>query len=128
MTIGRRLPRPRPTILPRASGSTGWVRVPALLVSPWIPASVDHTIHDHTSILRYACEKWGLPPLYRRIEPCAGANVIGTFAHAMSCAQVRTDTPLNLPMDAAHALAAAVPASTRFDDSQVALVCFAELA
>jgi hypothetical protein len=31
-------------------------------------------------------------------------------------------------MDAAHALAAAVPASTRFDDSQVALVCFAELA
>lgn len=45
----------------------------------------------------------------------------------MSCAQVRTDTPLKLPTDAAHALAA-VPASTRFDDSQAALVCFAELA
>lgn len=104
------------------------VRVPALLVSPWVPATVDHTIYDHTSILRYACEKWGLPYLCRRIEPSAGANVIGTFAHAMSCTQFRTDTPLKLPTDVALVPAAAVPASTRFDDSQAALVCFAELA
>lgn len=40
-------------------------RVPALLISPRAPKRVDHTVFDHTGILRYVCEKWDLPPLTR---------------------------------------------------------------
>jgi phospholipase C len=39
------------------------VRVPALLISPWVDPRVEHTLFDHTSILRYLIEKWGLNPL-----------------------------------------------------------------
>ena len=36
------------------------VRVPALLVSPWVGRRVEHTLFDHTSVLKYLIEKWGL--------------------------------------------------------------------
>ena len=39
------------------------VRVPAILVSPWVERGVCKTPFDHTSILRYACDKWGLERL-----------------------------------------------------------------
>lgn len=42
------------------------VRVPALLVSPWAGARVEATQFDHTSVLRYLSDKWGLGPLGRR--------------------------------------------------------------
>jgi phospholipase C len=42
------------------------VRVPALLVSPWCDATVHHTQFDHTSLLKYLCDKWGMPPLGQR--------------------------------------------------------------
>ena|ERR1019366_2307315 len=41
-------------------------RVPALLISPMAPKGVVHNVFDHTSILRYASDKWGLPPLTAR--------------------------------------------------------------
>src|ERR1700730_2651205 len=44
------------------------VRVPALLVSPWVDARVERTVFDHTSLLKYLTEKWGLGPLGRRTE------------------------------------------------------------
>jgi phospholipase C len=50
------------------------VRVPALLVSPWVKPGVDHTQFDHTSVLKYLTEKWGLGPLGRRT---AAATSIG---------------------------------------------------
>jgi phospholipase C len=37
-------------------------RVPALLISPNIGLGVDHTLYDHTSLLKYLCDKWGLDP------------------------------------------------------------------
>jgi phospholipase C len=47
------------------------VRVPAVLVSPWVPAGVfpdDKSVHfDHTSIGRYLCDKWHLQPLGERM-------------------------------------------------------------
>lgn len=49
------------------------VRVPALLVSPWIDRGVDHTVYDHTSVLKYLIDKWGLGPLGERT---ANANSI----------------------------------------------------
>ena len=42
------------------------VRVPALLVSPWVSRMVDHTQFDHTSVLKYLMEKWGLSDMGRR--------------------------------------------------------------
>ncbi len=50
------------------------VRVPALLVSPWVGARVEHTEFDHTSLLRYLQDKWQLGPLGERT---AHANSIG---------------------------------------------------
>jgi phospholipase C len=44
------------------------VRVPALLVSPWVPRGVHATQFDHTSLLRYLIEKWNLGSLGRRTE------------------------------------------------------------
>lgn len=50
------------------------VRVPAILVSPWADAAVESTQFDHTSLLKYLSDKWGLGPLGRRT---AAANSIG---------------------------------------------------
>lgn len=47
------------------------VRVPALLVSPWLPRRACHTEFDHTSVLRFVCDRWNLAPLGRR---AAAAN------------------------------------------------------
>jgi phospholipase C len=47
------------------------VRVPAILVSPFVQPGVIHTVFDHTSLLRYLIDKWSLGPLGAR---AAGAN------------------------------------------------------
>ena len=39
------------------------VRVPALLISPWVDRRVVHTQFDHTSLLKYLIDKWRLRPL-----------------------------------------------------------------
>jgi phospholipase C len=44
------------------------VRVPAILVSPWVRAGVEKTVFDHTSLLKYLTDKWDLGPLGRRTE------------------------------------------------------------
>ena len=36
------------------------IRVPALLVSPWVGRRVEATQFDHTSVLRYLIDRWGL--------------------------------------------------------------------
>lgn len=43
------------------------VRVPALLVSPWVDARVESTAFDHTSLLKYLTEKWNLASLTPRV-------------------------------------------------------------
>ncbi len=50
------------------------VRVPALLISPWVRQGFDSTPFDHTSLLKYLIEKWQLGPLGKRT---AQANSIG---------------------------------------------------
>ncbi len=44
------------------------VRVPALLISPHVRKDYDSIPFDHTSILKYATEKWGLGYLTARVE------------------------------------------------------------
>jgi phospholipase C len=64
------------------------LRVPAILVSPWVDKQVIHTTFDHTSLLKYLIDKWGLAPLGKRTER---AN---TFAAALTTrTTARTDTP-----------------------------------
>jgi phospholipase C len=79
------------------------LRVPAILVSPWIDAKVIHTVFDHTSLLKYLTDKWNLGSgtLGRRTDQ---AN---TFAPELAQLKaMRTDTlslfkdPLLSPLEA----------------------------
>src|SRR5262245_56967857 len=49
------------------------VRVPAILVSPWVDQRVENSQFDHTSLLKYLTDKWSLGPLGART---AAANSI----------------------------------------------------
>ena len=62
------------------------VRVPALLISPWVSRAVEHSQFDHTSLLKYLTDKWNLGPLGRRT---AAASSIATAIRETS---QRTDT------------------------------------
>ncbi|HEX4705366.1 MAG TPA: alkaline phosphatase family protein, partial [Pseudonocardiaceae bacterium] len=65
------------------------VRVPALLVSPWCDAGVHHAQLDHTSLLKYLCDKWGMEPLGAR---AMAANSISPAIRTTGAARV-ADTP-----------------------------------
>jgi len=68
------------------------VRVPAVIVSPWIKrGTVDSQIHDHTSILKTVETLFGLRPLTERDK--AASNV----GHLFTESDPRTDTPEHLP-------------------------------
>jgi phospholipase C len=62
------------------------VRVPAVLISPWVGKRVESTQFDHTSLLKYMVDKWGLGSLGART---AAANSIGV---AITENAPRTDT------------------------------------
>lgn len=61
------------------------VRIPSLLISPYVALGHDSTVFDHTSVLRYLADKWELGPLGDRT---ANANSIGKLIGT----ELRTDT------------------------------------
>jgi phospholipase C len=65
------------------------VRVPGIIISPWINAQVDPTVYDHTSVLKTVEQLFGLQSLTQRD---AAAN---SFAHLIS-STMRTDCPTSL--------------------------------
>lgn len=70
------------------------VRVPTILVSPWIDNGVCKTQFDHTSVLRYACDKWNMPPLSKRASSEAGAFQSNSLLpELIKRAEPRNDTP-----------------------------------
>jgi len=70
-------------------------RVPAVVISPWIPKNVvDHRVYDHTSILATAEAIFGLPGLTKRDE---SANALTSL---LTLRAPRTDAPLDLPAPA----------------------------
>lgn len=94
---------PPPTTIAPDDHTAEWdfdrlgVRVPTVLVSPWIEKGVIKTVFDHTSLLRYLCEKWGLEPLGLRMQATAGDKRANTFADELKKLKaLRTDTPLKL--------------------------------
>ena len=68
------------------------VRVPALVISPWVRRGViDHTTYDHTSLLATVERLFGFGALTDR--DAAAADTL----HLLSLDAPRTDTPLTLP-------------------------------
>lgn len=65
------------------------VRVPALLISPWIEHGVVATEFDHTSLLAYLIAKWGLGPLGNRAAKAAHFG-----SQLTKLVSPRTDTPV----------------------------------
>jgi len=65
------------------------VRVPAILISPWIQNRVITDTFDHTSLLRYLTDKWDLGPLGQRTQ---NANSFAGYITGES----RSDTPQEL--------------------------------
>ena len=66
------------------------VRVPAILIFPWIKKGFIDAVFDHTSLLKYVIDKWGLRPdqLGKRVEQAK------TFLAALQELNApRTDAP-----------------------------------
>ncbi|MBV9181839.1 MAG: phospholipase [Acidobacteria bacterium] len=96
------------------------VRVPALLISPWILKDSIHTIFDHTSLLRYLSDKWSLGPLGNR---SAKAN---SFAAELTKLQsARTDVPETLDLSKLPPLLPNNP--TQLSEYQHSLISFSHL-
>jgi phospholipase C len=62
------------------------IRVPALLISPWVGRRAEHTVFDHTSVLKYLTRKWNLAKLTDRSDQANSLEV------AFTEPQPRTDT------------------------------------
>jgi phospholipase C len=83
------------------------VRVPAVVVSPWIAAhTVDHTVYDHSSVPATIERLFGLPALTAR--DAAANDVTPLFTEA----RPRTDAPATLNNPAPPAARAAIDPQT----------------
>ena len=99
------------------------VRVPTLLISPWIKQQVLHTECDHTALLRSLQGKWGLGDMGKRV-----ASAPDIIAGIRMAAELRTDVPQRLSVKlpvAAIRKSAAREAETP-NDNQRAIVAFSQ--
>ncbi len=95
------------------------VRVPAILISPWVKKGFLNSVFDHTSLLKVLIEKWGLrsDTLGKRVESAA------SFLPALSeLAALRTDTPPPFDLTTLASPYPVVPTTT--NEHQNALVAF----
>jgi phospholipase C len=91
------------------------LRVPAVLVSPWLDPGVLHEIYDHTSLLKYLTDKWTLGALGNR-TPTAN-----NFADELVWRSIpRTDAPMSLDV----ASVPEDPKPTDLSEHQQALVSY----
>jgi phospholipase C len=75
------------------------VRVPALVVSPYTArGTIDHSVHDHTSVLATVEHLFGLQPLTQRDAGAPGLD------HLFSLKTARQDAPTKLPSPAESGL------------------------
>lgn len=59
-------------------------RVPTSVISPWTstPGVVDHNVYDHSSIVRFIADNWGLPYLTRRVASTTSiGKAFDNFGH-----------------------------------------------
>ena len=87
-------------------------RVPAVVISPWIPKNiVDHRLYDHSSIPATLEQLFGMEPLTARDE---AAN---TLLPLFSLAAPRTDTPATLPSPAEGMVSMAVSPAENYSQT-----------
>jgi len=94
------------------------VRVPALLISPWVrKGRVDHRVYDHTSLLATVKGLFGLPDFLTRRD--AQANALDD-ANFLTAPRALGDTPANLTaLVPSHAPA---PRAKKLSDLQQSLM------
>jgi phospholipase C len=95
------------------------VRVPAILISPWVDPGVLHTEFDHTSLLKYVSDKWKLGSLGART-----AQAQSFSPELLKRAVARTDTPP--PFSDALLSPTELP-NKRVNENQKSLVSFSQM-
>jgi phospholipase C len=97
------------------------VRVPAILISPWVAAGVCKTVLDHTSVGKYLCDRWALKPLGKRMD---NAN---TFADQIQrrC-RSSNETPDRIDVPQLFSARARAPESEDMNENQKALDALSE--
>ena len=94
------------------------VRVPAVVISPYIPAgTIDHRAYDHSSIPRTVEESFGLQPLTKR------DSAANSVAALLTLPEPRRDTPETLPshLPPKQPAATAQPGSDSVDSGNLPL-------
>jgi phospholipase C len=91
------------------------IRVPAILISPWVNAGVCSTILDHTSLLKYLTDKWQLGPLGGRVPHSNSFSSLLTQ---------RSSARLDCPQTISAAPAQANAANVALNAQQLALAGF----
>lgn len=100
------------------------VRVPAILVSPWIEPQIVHTECEHTGLLSSLRRKWNLRGLGQRTH-----NAPDILASLRLAPSARDDTPERLLPDVPRAAAQArarMADPAKLNDHQAAIVAFSE--
>ncbi len=91
------------------------VRVPAILISPWIAPQVIKDEFDHTSLLKYVVDKWGLEELGNRV---AAAHSFGMYLTQREAPRIDTPGIIAVPV------ANPAPKTRDLNANQNALVAF----
>jgi phospholipase C len=92
------------------------VRVPAVVASPWLDQGVISDTFDHTSVLKFVVQKWGLPNFLGDRVASPSTNTFATHLRSSprpTYGQLPTTNPLAL---------LATPANAPLSDHQKALV------
>jgi phospholipase C len=97
------------------------VRVPAVIVSPWVAAGVDHTVYDHSSVLATVEEIFGLKQLTERDGDAN--NLLQLITDTL-----RTDCPTSLGRPAAVAARPPITAAQQMILDQQPLLAGGNLA
>jgi phospholipase C len=99
------------------------LRVPAILISPWIEKGFESTLFDHTSVLRYLADKWGVQQLGNRTR---AATSFGDLLTKLNSPRADTPARIEPPSVAMQLTAPREPVVTELNDNQKALYLFAE--
>ena len=92
---------------PQVDGYGYGFRVPTIVTSPFARRGfVDHTVMDHTSILRFIADNWGLPYLTPRVA--IAGNLSSAFLFP-SVSSASLQTPPEAPSSLTSYLVGAVP-------------------
>ena len=91
------------------------IRVPAVLVSPWLEKQVISDVFDHTSLLKYMTDLWGLGPLGSRTA--AAKSFASSWKVSVA---LRTDAPTDIP----EPTTLPNPETDGLNPNQLALVAF----